>query len=62
MAIQRARKGFYPDKIAEDVSPERLQRFFVKIENGYQIGARVRDLCIFASHDLISDPPYSSST
>ncbi|MGA2712276.1 MAG: chemotaxis protein CheB [Bryobacteraceae bacterium] len=58
-AIQKARKGLYPDKIADDVSPERMERFFVKREDGYQISASVRDACVFANHDLIGDPPYS---
>ena len=59
LGIQTARQGLYPAKIAEDVSPERLQRFFVKREKGYQIGASVRESCVFAGHDLLNDPPYS---
>ena len=59
MAIQKARKGCYPARIADDVSPERLERFFTKRDDGYQINTSVRDACIFANHDLIGDPPYS---
>ena len=59
LAIQQARKGLYPAKIAEDVSAERLKRFFLKRDDGYQISAGVREICTFASHDLTSDPPYS---
>ena len=59
MAIQTARKGFYPARIADDVSSERLERFFAKRDDGYQINTSVRDACVFANHDLISDPPYS---
>ena len=59
LAIQQARRGFYSEKIAPDVSPERLKRFFVKRDDGYQISAGVREICTFASHDLTSDPPYS---
>ncbi|MDX6458640.1 MAG: two-component system, chemotaxis family, CheB/CheR fusion protein, partial [Acidobacteriaceae bacterium] len=59
IAIQTARKGLYPHKIAEDVSPEHLQRFFMKRDEGYQISSAVRELCVFANHDLIGDPPYS---
>ncbi len=59
MAIQKARKGFYTGKIADDVSPERLERFFTDRDDGCQINASVRDACVFANHDLISDPPYS---
>jgi two-component system, chemotaxis family, CheB/CheR fusion protein len=42
-----------------DVSPERIQRFFIKVEGGYQIKKSVRELCIFALQNLISDPPFS---
>jgi two-component system CheB/CheR fusion protein len=59
IAIQKARQGAYPETITEDVSGERLQRFFVKRDDGYQISSHVREMCVFASHDLTSDPPYS---
>jgi len=59
IAIQKARHGLYSDRIAEDVSAERLQHFFVRRDSGYQISAHVREMCVFASHDLTSDPPYS---
>jgi two-component system CheB/CheR fusion protein len=58
-AIQKARQGIYAEKIAQHVSRERLQNFFVKRDDGYHVSSRVRELCIFAHHDLISDPPYS---
>ncbi len=59
IAIQNARRGFYDNKIAEDVSPGRLQRYFLRQESGYKINGAVRETCIFANHDLIRDPPYS---
>src|SRR5437773_299798 len=59
-AIERARAGRYPENITLDVSPDRLRRFFVRVEGGeYQISRSVRDLCVFAQHDLIKDPPFS---
>lgn len=57
-AIQRARMGVFPESIAADVSPERLRRFFVSIDKGYQVAKRVRDLCIFARQNLSNDPPF----
>jgi two-component system, chemotaxis family, CheB/CheR fusion protein len=57
--IQRARQGLYPESIAAEVSPERLRRFFVKVDKGYQVAKRVRDLCIFARQNLCHDPPFS---
>ena len=56
-AIARCRTGVYGDDV--EVSPERLARFFTKTEPGYQISKTIRDLCIFAKHNLIEDPPYS---
>lgn len=58
-AIEKARSGFYQQALVADVSPERLQRFFVPIEGGYQISKSVRELCVFARQNLCSDPPFS---
>ena len=55
----RARLGNYSDSIANEVSPERLRRFFTKTERGYQVNKRVRDLCIFARQNLSAEPPFS---
>jgi two-component system, chemotaxis family, CheB/CheR fusion protein len=58
-AIEQARAGYYLDSISADISVERLRRFFTKIDDHYQIAKPIRDLCIFAKHNLISDPPFS---
>ncbi len=58
-SIEKARTAVYPDTIATDISPERLRRFFLKVEGGYQVSKRVRDLCIFARQNLCNDPPFS---
>ena len=58
-AIATARQGIYPLGIAENVSPERLLRFFVKKGKQYHISKQVRELVLFSSHNLISDPPFS---
>jgi two-component system CheB/CheR fusion protein len=58
-AIEKARAGLYPISIAHDVSPERLQRFFTKVEDGYRINKDVREMCAFVRHDLARDPPFS---
>ncbi len=59
LAIQKARLGIYSANTLVNVSPERLRRFFVPIEGGYQIGKLVRELCVFARHDITIDPPFS---
>ena len=58
-AIDRARQGLYPANIAGDVSAERLHRFFVKDENGYQVNKEIREMVIFAPQNLIMDPPFT---
>lgn len=58
-ALEKARQGEYLESISTDVSPERLRRFFMKTPHGYQINKSVRDLCIFARHDIGKDPPFS---
>src|SRR5262249_45933255 len=58
-AIEKARSGFYPENIKQDISLERLRRFFLKTAEGYRISKPVRDMCIFAKQDLTKDPPFS---
>lgn len=58
-AISKARSGLYPENIQADVSPERLRRFFTKVEGGYRISKTIRDMCIFAQHNVLNDPPFS---
>jgi two-component system CheB/CheR fusion protein len=59
VAIEKARAGVYLDTIQEEVSSERLKQFFVKQDGHYQIAKGIRDLCIFARHDVTRDPPFS---
>ena len=58
-AIDKARQGFYPLGIANDLSPERLRRFFVREENGYRVGKEIREMVTFAVQNVIMDPPFT---
>ncbi len=59
-SLQRARSGIYDASIAAELSPERLDRFFVRLSGDrYQVNKRIRDLCLFAKQDLTHDPPFS---
>jgi len=59
-AIDKARLGIYPPNIAADVSPERLQRFFVKDESGnYRAGKEIREMVVFAVQNVTMDPPFT---
>ena len=58
-AIDKARQGHYLPNIAADVSPERLQRFFVADEQGYRIGKEIREMVTFATQNVAMDPPFT---
>ncbi|MBC7539549.1 MAG: PAS domain-containing protein, partial [Bacteriovorax sp.] len=57
--LKKGRIGIYSNEIKSDVSPERLQKFFTKINNDYQINKNIRDCCLFARHDVTHDSPFS---
>ena len=56
--LERARRGIFAESIAAVVAPDLLRRYFVRTEGGYQVGKAVRELCVFARHDLTADPPF----
>jgi two-component system CheB/CheR fusion protein len=58
-AIATARAGLYPLNIAQDVSAERLRRFFLLDGDGYRIRKDVREMVVFAVQNLIQDPPFT---
>jgi two-component system CheB/CheR fusion protein len=58
-AIDKARTGIYPANITADVSPERLNRFFAKVEHGYHVATEIREMVVFAPQSLIMDPPFT---
>jgi two-component system CheB/CheR fusion protein len=58
-AIEKARRGFYPATVEAEVSPERLERFFIKEDNRYRIGKEIREKVTFAQQNAIMDPPFT---
>ncbi len=58
-SLERARAGLYPDTIEAVVSPERLQNFFTKEDSSYRVSKEVREVVVFAAHNLLRDPPFS---
>ncbi len=57
-AIAVARVGHYSVDIARDILPERLQTFFSADDSGYRIKPEIRNMVVFAVHDVIQDPPF----
>ncbi len=58
-AIETARAGLYPIGIAGDIAPERLQRFFTQEDSSYRIKKEIRDLVVFATHNILTDAPFT---
>ncbi|MFZ2161601.1 MAG: chemotaxis protein CheB [Sideroxyarcus sp.] len=58
-AIAVARAGIYPPNIAQDVTPERLRRFFIKEDAGYRVKKEIREMVVFATQNIIKDPPFT---
>jgi two-component system CheB/CheR fusion protein len=58
-AIEHARLGVYFDNIVSDVSAERLERYFVKRNNSYSVKKALREIIVFAQHNLIKDAPFT---
>ena len=50
--IEKARAAIYAESAMANVSPERLRRFFVRADSGYQISRTIRDMCIFSRHNV----------
>ena len=57
-ALDRASRGIYKESISENVSQERLDRFFTKEGGSYKVKQEIREMLIFAQHDLVKNPPY----
>ncbi len=57
--LDKARHGLYAKNIAQDLSPERLRRFFVEEEGGYRVNKALREMIVFARQNVASDPPFS---
>ena len=57
-AILKARTGIYEKSELDSVSPQRLKEYFTKNNGGYQVNKSIRDLCVFAHHNFLKDPPF----
>ncbi|MBV8135768.1 MAG: PAS domain S-box protein, partial [Deltaproteobacteria bacterium] len=58
-AVEKARAGVYPKDELQKLSPHRVRQFFLSIDGSFQVIQRLRELCVFARHDVTCDPPFS---
>ncbi len=59
-AVLFAANGIYPDSIAADVPQELLAKYFYRKQDSYQISRSIREMVVFAQHNLIKDPPFTN--
>jgi two-component system CheB/CheR fusion protein len=59
-AIVQASAGAFPESIAADVSPTFLSKYFYRREEGFQISRQIREMVVFAQHNIIKDPPFTN--
>jgi two-component system CheB/CheR fusion protein len=59
IAIAKARIGFYKKSQMKNVSESILDKYFTQNSNGYKIKSEIRDLCVFAVHNFLADPPFA---
>jgi two-component system, chemotaxis family, CheB/CheR fusion protein len=58
-AIEFARKGIFPDRISSEMTGDRLSRFFVRGDNCYRVNTGIREMIVFAQHNIILHPPFT---
>jgi len=58
-ALDIASKGYYPDSILSDVKKEYIDKYFIKEKNGRRISEKIRNLVVYAKHNVLKDPPFS---
>ena len=57
-AITKARTGIYEKNELDSISTQRLKEYFTKNNGGYQVNKSIRDMCVFAHHNFLKDPPF----
>ncbi len=58
-AVAKAGAGVYPESIAADLTPALLAKYFYRRGDHYQIARRLREMVVFAQHNLVKDPPFT---
>jgi two-component system CheB/CheR fusion protein len=59
-AVMNAGAGIYPESIAADLSPKLLSKYFYRKDDNYQIARSIREMVVFAQHNLVKDPPFTN--
>jgi two-component system, chemotaxis family, CheB/CheR fusion protein len=57
-AIDKARLGTYTTTELAGVSEKRIKKYFTKSNGNFQVNRQIRDMCVFAVHNFLKDPPF----
>ena len=58
-SIAKARSGIYSKAEVHGISKDRLETYFTKVDGDYHVNKSIRDLCLFANHNFLKDPPFA---
>lgn len=58
-ALEFAGAGYYPESLIADIDQDLVKRYFIKKEDGYQVSEGIRNMVVFAKHNILRDPPFS---
>lgn len=59
-AILKASTGTYPESIAADINPDLIKKYFYRKDNNLHITRPIREMVVFANHNLVKDPPFTN--
>ncbi len=59
-AVQRAGNGVYPESIVADLAPHLLAKYFQRKDDNFHIARQIREMVVFAPHNLLKDPPFTN--
>lgn len=59
-AVQRAGTGIYPESIVADLTPHLLTKYFQRKDDNFHIARNIREMVVFAPHNLLKDPPFTN--
>ena len=58
-SLERAARGLYEVEAVANVSADRLERWFTRVGNAYQVLPELRSMVVFARHNVIRDAPFT---
>ncbi|HLI92122.1 MAG TPA: CheR family methyltransferase, partial [Puia sp.] len=58
-SVAKARSGIYTKRDIGGLSADRIERYFTKVNGSFHVNKSLRDMCVFACHNFLKDPPFA---